>query len=392
MSSDPLPIRDGNAGASSSSGFDIATFFPALQAALAQPTQHVNDFPDGDDLKLHRTMDRKLAKRLDATTARVLALASRLVDHVAPQSGNDAAIVSEGRHGETSAPAFASVGIKKRKRLQDEDDAVHEFQDQIVEVLDSLLERADINLDTVTGKRKATEISEQAEAAFAVRQKALDSKRGKDTGTLALPDHIINADIPKPQAKFDPPVNNDNDLPPWTPTLPVKHHAMVPLDYIPTPSSSRPASPEAEGATGSAPAPVPATGIAEIRGITVRHPYIYETKHLGYPSSLFTITSPVAPKSFADTPFTWVDTPEQLESMVEKLKLAQELAVDLEYHSTRSFTGFLCLMQISTRDEDFVVDVIRLRTEVRDGKLGGVLADPSIVKVGTPTHMIADTF
>lgn len=67
--------------------------------------------------------------------------------------------------------------------------------------------------------------------------------------------------------------------------------------------------------------------------------------------------------------------------MVDKLKLAQELAVDLEYHSTRSFTGFLCLMQISTRDEDFVVDVIRLRKEVREGKLGGVLADPSIVKV-----------
>lgn len=50
--------------------FDISTFFPALQAALAQPTQHVNDFPEGDDLKLHRTMDRKLGKRLDASTLR----------------------------------------------------------------------------------------------------------------------------------------------------------------------------------------------------------------------------------------------------------------------------------------------------------------------------------
>jgi exosome complex exonuclease RRP6 len=341
-----------------------------------KPTQHVNDFPEGDDLKMHRTMDRKLAKRLDATTARVLALASKLVDHVAPQAGTSV----DGRHGE-AAPAFASVGIKKRKRLQDEDDAVHEFESQIVEVLDSLLERADINLDTVTGKRKATEISEQAEAAFAVRQKALDSKRGtKETGVQALPEHIINADIPKPQVKFDPPVNNDNDLPPWTPTLPVKHHAMVPLDYIPTPSNSRPASPEAEATTGAGPTLAP-TGIAEVRGVTVRHPYIYETKHLGYPSSLFTTTPAIAPKSFADTPFTWVDTPQQLDSMVEKLKLAQELAVDLEYHSTRSFTGFLCLMQISTRDEDFVVDVIRLRKEVREGKLGGVLADPSIVKV-----------
>lgn len=380
MSADPSTATDGNATASSSVSFDIATFFPALQAALAQPTQHVNDFPEGDDLKLHRTMDRKLAKRLDATTDRVLGLASRLVDIVAPEGGG----LPEARHGEPAAPAFATVGIKKRKRLQDEDDAVHEFEDQIVEVLDSLLERADINLDTVTGKRKATEISEQAEAALAIRQKAQDAKRGKNTGVEALPDHIMNADIPKPQKKFDPPVDNSNDLPPWTPTLPVKHHAMVPLDYIPTPSSSRPASPEIEGTTTTTTTTTtaPPVGVAEIRGITVRHPYMYESKHLGYPSSLFTISPPIAPKSFADTPFTWIDTPQALERMVEKLQLAQELAVDLEYHSMRSFTGFLCLMQISTREEDFVVDVIRLRKEVREGKLGGVLADPSIIKVG----------
>ena len=375
MSIEPSIATGGNAAASSS--FDIATLFPALQAALAQPTQHVNDFPDGDDLKMHRTMDRKLAKRLDVTTSRVLGLASRLVDLVAPEAS---ARVPEGRQGDVAAPAFATVGIKKRKRLQDEDDAVHEFEDQVVEVLDSLLERADINLDTVTGKRKATEISQQAEAALAARQRAQDAKRAKESGVQALPDHIINADIPKPQLNFDPPVDNSNDLPPWTPTLPVKHHAMVPLDHVPTPSSSRPASPDIEGAPAP-PSTAAPLGIAEIRGTTVRHPYVYESKHLGYPSSLFTITPPIAPKSFADTPFTWIDTPDALQRMVDKLQRAQELAVDLEYHSTRSFTGFLCLMQLSTRDEDFVVDVIRLRKEVCEGKLGGVLADPSIIKV-----------
>ncbi|KAJ9125250.1 hypothetical protein QFC22_000205 [Naganishia vaughanmartiniae] len=383
------PSTGDNATSTPDKAFDITTFFPALQAALAQPTQHVNDFPEGDDLKLHRTMDRKLAKRLDATTSRVLGLASRLVDFVARDS-QDSAVASGTRNSESSAPAFASVGIKKRKRLQEEDDAIHEFENQIVEVLDSLLERADTNLDIVTGKRKVTEISAQAEATLAARQKFQDTKR--ENQVTALPDHILNADIPKPQEKFDPAINNSNDLPPWTPTLAVKHHAMVPLDYIPTPSSSRPASPgiEASGSSltlpssnsgltvPSASAPV---GIAEVRGVTVRHPYMYETKHLGYPSSLFTITPPTPPRSFADTPFTWVDQPEQLEQMVEKLKLAKELAVDLEYHSTRSFTGFLCLMQISTREEDFVVDVIRLRKEVWEGKLGGVLADPSIIKV-----------
>lgn len=67
--------------------------------------------------------------------------------------------------------------------------------------------------------------------------------------------------------------------------------------------------------------------------------------------------------------------------MVAKLQASSEIAVDLEYHATRSFTGFLCLMQISTREEDFVVDLLALRDLVREDKLGGVMVDPAIVKV-----------
>jgi exosome complex exonuclease RRP6 len=33
-----------------------------------------------------------------------------------------------------------------------------------------------------------------------------------------------------------------------------------------------------------------------------------------------------------------------------------EIAVDLEAHSYRSFLGFVCLMQLSTRDEDWLID------------------------------------
>lgn len=65
--------------------------------------------------------------------------------------------------------------------------------------------------------------------------------------------------------------------------------------------------------------------------------------------------------------------------MLDKLRQAQELAVDLEHHSHRSFSGFLCLMQISTRSEDFVVDTLALREELED--LNEVFTDPRIVKV-----------
>jgi exosome complex exonuclease RRP6 len=112
-----------------------------------------------------------------------------------------------------------------------------------------------------------------------------------------------------------------------------------------------------------------------------QHPYYYETRHLPYPTSMFTITEPRKPASFDDTPFSFVDTPEALEAMVAKLQQAKEIAVDLEHHSLRTYHGITCLMQISTRDEDWIVDTLALRGELRSGKLGGVLSDPSIVKV-----------
>ena len=50
-----------------------------------------------------------------------------------------------------------------------------------------------------------------------------------------------------------------------------------------------------------------------------------------------------------------------------------------QHHSYRSFQGFVCLMQISTREKDFVVDTIALREELHI--LNEVFTDSSILKV-----------
>lgn len=206
----------------------------------------------------------------------------------------------------------------------------------------------------------------------------------------------MNASIPKPQLLFVNKPNNANDGIPWTPTLEEKFHAMVPLGHVPTPGNSRagtpipptPAIEEKEGNVGlgsSLRAVTPIVGAVKPPRqpvINPAHPYYFETKHLPYPSSLFSFAPPIEPKSFAETPYTYVTTPTQFNEMITKLQKAKELAVDLEHHSMRSYQGFLCLMQISTREEDWVVDLLTLREEVRKSKLGGVLADPSIVKVG----------
>ena len=94
---------------------------------------------------------------------------------------------------------------------------------------------------------------------------------------------------------------------------------------------------------------------------------------------MFQRTRPCPPKSFEDTPFTWVSTSEDLARLLSKLRQASEIAVDLEHHSYRSYYGFVCLMQISTREEDFIIDALYLREELED--LNEIFVDPTIVKV-----------
>lgn len=72
--------------------------------------------------------------------------------------------------------------------------------------------------------------------------------------------------------------------------------------------------------------------------------------------------------------------------MLERLRDANEIAIDLEHHDTHSYIGLVSLMQISTRDQDWIVDTLRpwrRKLEV----LNEVFADPRIVKVFHGAHM-----
>jgi len=109
------------------------------------------------------------------------------------------------------------------------------------------------------------------------------------------------------------------------------------------------------------------------------HPYLDEILQISYPQHMFQRTQPCPPKAFEDTPFTWVATPEDLARLLQKLRHVPEIAVDLEHHSYRSYYGFVCLMQISTREEDFIIDTLALREDLED--LNVIFVDPTIVKV-----------
>jgi exosome complex exonuclease RRP6 len=106
-----------------------------------------------------------------------------------------------------------------------------------------------------------------------------------------------------------------------------------------------------------------------------------------YPAFMFQRNSPLPPKSFEETPFTWVATTNDLEDMLAVLRGASEIAVDLEHHDYRTYGGFVCLMQVSTRQQDWIVDTLALREELED--LNEVFTNHNIVKVKHTTFTVS---
>jgi len=59
--------------------------------------------------------------------------------------------------------------------------------------------------------------------------------------------------------------------------------------------------------------------------------------------------------------FLYVDSEETVTQMMDEIRPHKELAIDLEYHAYRSYMGFTCLMQLSTREKDYIIDTLALK-------------------------------
>ncbi|KZT64247.1 hypothetical protein DAEQUDRAFT_698972 [Daedalea quercina L-15889] len=303
----------------------------ALQTAALKATKNAAQLPA--DIPFHRSVDRAFAKDLDAASARVLALANRLLGLVSTTDTN------------------AAAKRKGKARLENEDDVVDSFHAMVVDPMDQLLERADICLDEFLGRSKPPAI------AVNPAQPTVQKSRKANVPPGRLDPALQHASsLAKPQLSFRRRPDNGNTSM-WQPTLKHKFNAQVPLGYNLRDEDSE----------------------EELSGPSALHPYRYEIRHIPYPAHMFASTPPVPPRSFDATPFTWVSTPAAFDAMLDKLRGAQEIAIDLEHHSYRTFAGFVCLMQISTREEDWVVDTLALREELES--LNEVFTDPRIVKV-----------
>lgn len=198
--------------------------------------------------------------------------------------------------------------------------------------------------------------------AYFVFHVLIDRQTPEPKKQKSKPAVIRNANITKPQATFD--IKPDNfPTGPWKPILTKKPHAQLSL---------KKSLKEPKATNGAAP--------------QYKHPYETEITANEYPKQVFEKAEPIPFKPIDKSEATFVDTYEGVLEMLETLKEAKEIAVDLEHHDFRTYTGIVSLMQISTREQDWIVDTLkpwRHKLEI----LNEVFADPSIVKVFHGAYM-----
>ncbi|KAF7331658.1 Exosome complex exonuclease RRP6 [Mycena kentingensis (nom. inval.)] len=317
-----------NAGSSKlSSGSSFLEFNTQVQTAALNATRSAAGLPA--DIQFHRSIDSSLADDLDAFSARVLHLTNNLLSLVSTAD---------------------SSRRKGKGKLQSQDDVVDDFHSLLVDPIDQLLERTDTCLDEFLGRNKAPQVAINPNA---VRKAASTNKHATPSGGKldAAVQHA--AHLAKPQLSFKTQIDNTNDTP-WYPVLSHKFNAQVPLGHVFRDADA---------------------------DYIVRHPYRYEITHIQYPQRMFVSAEPIPPTPFESTSAVWVSTPDTLEAMLDDLRKAQEIAIDLEHNNYRSFAGIVCLMQVSTRTNDWIVDTLALRDELATGALNEVFTDPKIVKV-----------
>ena len=82
-------------------------------------------------------------------------------------------------------------------------------------------------------------------------------------------------------------------------------------------------------------------------------------------------------------PENYIDTKDKLESLVKRLKSKNEISVDIEGDSLYSYYSKICLIQISTRNENFIVDPLSIKDV---SMLSSVFSDEKIQKVLHGSH------
>uniref|UniRef100_A0A8C8M6C3 Exosome complex component 10 n=1 Tax=Oncorhynchus tshawytscha TaxID=74940 RepID=A0A8C8M6C3_ONCTS len=265
-------------------------------------------------------------------------------------------------------------GCRAHMRDRNKLTGLEERFDLVVDSNDVILEKVGILLDDAAGVNRSQQPVMPAGfqppkiVVSSWNRKGGDSGSGRSSETFRL---LQAKNVTRPQLKFREKVDNSNT--PFTPKIFVKPNAIKPL---PSCRSQRPEDLDVPAALADF---IHQQRTQEHVEDMFAHPYQYELDHLALPENLLSKPEPQMYKPLAETKCSFIDNLEDLVAVNEKLAKTSEFAVDLEHHSYRSFLGITCLMQISTRDEDFIIDTLELRSELYI--LNEAFTDPTIVKV-----------
>ena len=116
-----------------------------------------------------------------------------------------------------------------------------------------------------------------------------------------------------------------------------------------------------------------------VLGNAGEHPYEDYTSGWPIPQAQLQRCPEIQCPTLEEIPFQHISTVEGLEELSKELKMVDEFAVDLEHHQYHSYFGLTCLMQLSTRKVDYIIDVIALRKHM--WVLKDAFLSPSIVKI-----------
>uniref|UniRef100_H3DCJ4 Exosome complex component 10 n=1 Tax=Tetraodon nigroviridis TaxID=99883 RepID=H3DCJ4_TETNG len=250
--------------------------------------------------------------------------------------------------------------------------------DLMVDSNDAILERVGILLDEADGVNRTQ--GPVMPAGFQPPKIVVSSwnRKGSGSGGRSEMFRLLHAkNVARPQLKFKEKVDNSNT--PFIPKIFIKPNAVKPLPSYFTNKQMHKEKPEDLDVPAALADFIHQQRTQENVVDMCAHPYQYELDHLMIPESLLSKSEPQLYKPVAETKCSFITTLEELAALNEKLCQLSEFAVDLEHHSYRSFLGITCLMQISTREEDFIIDTLELRSEMYI--LNEAFTDPAIVKV-----------
>ncbi|KAM3617675.1 uncharacterized protein V6R79_009522 [Siganus canaliculatus] len=269
-------------------------------------------------------------------------------------------------------------GCRSHMRDRSKLTAVEDRFDLVVDSNDVILEKVGILLDEADGVNRSQQ--PVMPAGFQPPKIVVSSwnRKGSGSGSRSEMFRLLHAkNVARPQLKFKEKVDNSNT--PFTPKIFVKPNALKPLPSYFTNKQIRKERPEDLDVPAALADLIHQQRTQEHIEDMFAHPYQYELDHLTIPDSLLSKPEPQMYKPIDETKCSFIDSLEDLAALNEKLCKLSEFAVDLEHHSYRSFLGLTSLMQISTREEDFIIDTLELRGELYI--LNEAFTDPAIVKV-----------